>query len=48
MVSNIITELLGSGHVLLVTSIRNDVLLLLDGRVFDEIQPVIVKGEKGV
>ena len=31
---------------LLVTSIRNDVLLLLDGRVFDEIQPVIVKVKK--
>ena len=46
VVSNIITELLGSGHVLLVTSIRNDVLLLLDGRVFDEIQPVIVKVKK--
>ena len=28
------------------TSIRNDVLLLLDGRVFDEIQPVIVKVKK--
>ena len=46
VVTNIITELLGSSHVLLVTSIRNDVLLLLDGRVFDEIQPVIVKVKK--
>ena len=46
VVTNIITELLGSSYVLLVTSIRNDVLLLLEGRVFDEIQPVIVKVKK--
>ena len=48
VVTNIITELLGSSHALRVTSIRNDVLLLLDGRVFDEIQPVIVKVKRSM
>ncbi len=46
VLTNILTELLGNQHVVLVTSIRNDVIFLLDQAVFKEMEPVLVKVKK--